>query len=115
MEKPSPTSDFQNAAPKDLAPSDDQQFQTFRNRWAHDHVERLQGKLLSLFETDDEMRLSQHFLLMAIFAFFVMFILWANFAALNEVTRGEGKVIPSTDVQSVQTLEAGIVDEFLVK
>ena len=30
------------------------------------------------------------------------------------VTRGDGKVIPSSDIQSVQSLDAGIVEEFFV-
>ncbi len=34
---------------------------------------------------------------------------WAHFAIVDEVTHGEGKVIPSSQVQVVQPLEAGIV------
>jgi adhesin transport system membrane fusion protein len=40
---------------------------------------------------------------------------WANYAMLDEVTRGVGKVIPSSHVQVVQNLEGGIVSELLVK
>ncbi len=40
---------------------------------------------------------------------------WANYATLDEVTRGTGKVIPSQHVQVVQDLEGGIVSEILVK
>lgn len=40
---------------------------------------------------------------------------WANYATLDEVTRGTGKVIPSHHVQTVQDLEGGIVSEILVK
>ncbi len=47
-------------------------------------------------------------------AVFVL-IVWANFAVLNEVTRGEGKVIPSRQVQVLQSLDGGIVSEILVK
>ncbi len=50
----------------------------------------------------------------AIVAFFVFFIAWAMFAELDEVTRGQGKVIPSGDTQTVQNLEGGIVKEILV-
>lgn len=41
--------------------------------------------------------------------------IWANFAVLDEVTRGEGKVIPSRQVQILQSLDGGIVSEILVK
>jgi adhesin transport system membrane fusion protein len=47
--------------------------------------------------------------------FFVVAGVWANYAMLDEVTRGVGKVIPSSHVQVVQNLEGGIVSELLVK
>jgi membrane fusion protein, adhesin transport system len=56
-----------------------------------------------------------HLLLFAIAAFFVVFLAWASWAELEEVTRGEGKVIPSSQVQVVQNLEGGIVAELLVR
>jgi adhesin transport system membrane fusion protein len=34
---------------------------------------------------------------------------------LDEVTRGQGKVIPSSEIQALQTLDAGVVEEFLAK
>jgi adhesin transport system membrane fusion protein len=42
-------------------------------------------------------------------------IVWAAFAQLDEVTRGEGKVIPSSQNQIIQSLDGGIVSEILVK
>ncbi|MEZ5932312.1 MAG: HlyD family type I secretion periplasmic adaptor subunit [Alphaproteobacteria bacterium] len=56
-----------------------------------------------------------HILLFAIVLFFVLFIAWASFATLDEVTRGEGRVIPSSQVQVVQNLEGGIVADILVR
>lgn len=56
-----------------------------------------------------------HFLLIAISSLFVIFLLWASFAEIEEVTRGEGKVIPSSEVQVIQNLEGGIIEEILVK
>ena len=43
------------------------------------------------------------------------FLGWANWAKLDEVTRGEGRVVPSSKTQLVQSLEGGIVKELLVK
>lgn len=40
---------------------------------------------------------------------------WAHFAILDEVTHGEGRVIPSSQVQVVQPLEGGIIAEIKVK
>ena len=45
----------------------------------------------------------------------LILLLWANFAVLDEVTRGEGKVIPSRQVQVLQSLDGGIVSEILAK
>jgi adhesin transport system membrane fusion protein len=50
-----------------------------------------------------------HLLLLVIAAFCVLFLAWASWATLDEVTRGEGRVIPSSQVQVVQNLEGGIV------
>ncbi len=51
----------------------------------------------------------------AILAFIVIAVIWANFASLDEVTRGSGKVIPSGQVQVIQNLEGGIVLDLLIK
>lgn len=40
---------------------------------------------------------------------------WANWATLDEITRGEGEIIPSRQLQVVQNLEGGIVSAILVQ
>ncbi|ALZ95679.1 hemolysin secretion protein D [Leclercia adecarboxylata] len=52
--------------------------------------------------------------LWAIFVFFIAMILWASLASIDEVTRGEGRAIPSSRLQKVQNLEGGIVAEVFV-
>lgn len=47
--------------------------------------------------------------------FIVAAIVWANWATLDEITRGEGEIIPSRQLQVVQNLEGGIVSEILVR
>jgi adhesin transport system membrane fusion protein len=39
---------------------------------------------------------------------------WSGFTKIDEVTRGEGRVIPSKQVQVIQSLDGGIVSEILV-
>ncbi len=56
-----------------------------------------------------------HVLLVTVVAFFVVFLIWSNWALLDEVTRGEGKVIPSRQIQVVQNLEGGILAGMLVR
>lgn len=54
-------------------------------------------------------------LLYGIFAIMLVVMTWAFFAKVDEVTRGEGRVIPSRQVQVVQSLDGGIVSEILVR
>lgn len=42
-------------------------------------------------------------------------IVWMNWAEIDVVIRGSGKVIPASQVQVVQSLEGGIVSEILVR
>ena len=51
----------------------------------------------------------------AIIGFFIFLLLWANFAVIDEVTKGDGKAIPSSKIQKIQNLEGGIVSEMFVK
>lgn len=48
-------------------------------------------------------------------AFVVFCLLWAHFAVVDEVTRGDGKAIPSSRLQKIQNLEGGIVAELFVR
>lgn len=42
-------------------------------------------------------------------------VAWANWAVVEEVTTGQGRVIPSSQLQIVQPLEGGIVRQILLK
>ncbi|MGZ0752555.1 HlyD family type I secretion periplasmic adaptor subunit [Kluyvera sichuanensis] len=52
--------------------------------------------------------------LWAILGFFIIMIAWASLAEIDEVTRGDGKAIPSSRLQKIQNLEGGIVAEVFV-
>ncbi|MHC2620473.1 adhesin transport system membrane fusion protein [Bradyrhizobium huanghuaihaiense] len=54
-------------------------------------------------------------LLWAFLALLSTFLIWAHFAVLEEVKRGNGKVVPSRQIQVVQSLEGGIVGDILVQ
>lgn len=43
----------------------------------------------------------------------IWLIVWAYYADIDSLTRGEGKVIPSRQVQVIQNLEGGIVSDIL--
>lgn len=60
-------------------------------------------------------RLFSHLILWCVVAFVLVFVWWAQWATLDEVTRGQGRVIPSRQVQIVQNLEGGILAATLVR
>ncbi|WP_435635478.1 HlyD family type I secretion periplasmic adaptor subunit [Pseudomonas solani] len=46
---------------------------------------------------------------------FTLFLgFWAHFAEIDEVTRGDGKAIPSSKLQKISNLEGGIISEMFV-
>lgn len=54
-------------------------------------------------------------LLYTVVAILIALIVWAKFAHVDEITRGEGRVVPLRQVQVIQSLDGGIVNEILVK
>lgn len=51
----------------------------------------------------------------AVLGFFIIFFLWANFARIDEVTRGEGQIVPAAGVNQVQTDKGGTIERIFVK
>ncbi len=58
---------------------------------------------------------SARLLLWIMVLFFIAAIAWAGWAQIDKVTVGQGKVIPSSQLQIVQNLEGGLVKRLLVK
>jgi adhesin transport system membrane fusion protein len=92
------------------------------------YVEKVLGRLPSKeegeavdFSTDSDVAilrqepLRARVLLRSVGIVMALFILWAAVAQLDEVTRGEGKVIPSKQVQVLQSIDGGLVSEILVR
>ena len=48
-------------------------------------------------------------------SFIIAFIIWAYFSPLEEVAQGQGRIIPSSREQLVQSLDPGTIPEMLVK
>lgn len=49
------------------------------------------------------------------FALIITVIVWASWAELDEVVVGEGRVVPASSIQQIQSLEGGILQELHVK
>jgi adhesin transport system membrane fusion protein len=56
-----------------------------------------------------------HILLGAILFVVFSFLVWSYFASLDQITRGEGKVIPSSQTQVIQSLDGGQLAEMRVR
>lgn len=56
-----------------------------------------------------------NYLFVFIVAFVFILIIWAALSKIDELARGEGKVIPSEKIQTLQNLDGGVVSEILVK
>jgi len=63
----------------------------------------------------DERRAGALWTVWAIGIFFSLFVVWANVAVLEEVTSGNGVIIPSSREQVIQSLGGGVVSELLVR
>jgi len=60
-------------------------------------------------------RVASIVMLLSMIGLFGAIVVWMSMAALDEVTPGVGKVIPSRQIQVVQNLEGGIVAEILTR
>lgn len=82
------------------------------NKLSNDELDFVDDKTAALLlNTPNSARL----MLWVTVLFFVAAIGWASWAQIDQVTVGQGKVIPSSQIQVVQNLEGGLVKEILVK
>lgn len=117
MKKTAPVKPSTPPAPqgkKDLNINNDQDWAQLQQQWVRERVEKVEAYADRYFMTDDELPLHKHMLLVIIAVFFLVFVLWASFATLDETARGEGQIIPAGEIQVIQNLEGGIVDQFFV-
>lgn len=54
-------------------------------------------------------------ILWVVVAISIVLLLWANIAQVDEIARGEGRVIPSKRTQIIQNLDGGVVSQILVQ
>jgi len=78
-----------------------------------------QGDLQLLNDLNAALQQERHWGFMAmvilIAGLVTAFLIWATFSNVEEVTRGQGKVISSSREQVIQSLDPGVISEMLVK
>ncbi|WP_081616867.1 MULTISPECIES: HlyD family type I secretion periplasmic adaptor subunit [unclassified Thioalkalivibrio] len=65
--------------------------------------------------TDQERPLRARALLYGALITFVLLVYWASIAEIEEIARGDGRVIPSQSLQVLQSMDGGVVSEVLVR
>ncbi len=77
------------------------------------------NELQYMSELEEAVRLKPSFastMLVFLIAGLIIFaIIWASMAEIDERVKGQGRVMPSRDIQVIQSLEGGILSELLVK
>lgn len=83
------------------------------------------GRWLELPKSDDwvvdgewaaiqQRPIKSQILLYAIALAVILLVVWTIFAEVDEVVRGEGRVVPSSQLQRLQSFDGGVVEEILV-
>jgi adhesin transport system membrane fusion protein len=73
------------------------------------------SKLLDMSSMEDDELKASHYLLWATAFSLFAFLIWASFFNLDEISRAQGKVIPFSREQDVQSLDTGVLSEMLVR
>lgn len=92
-------------------------FEKVFSRWARDESE---DETLDWLVDADVAELHQNpvrarSILYVVAGALIVLLIWAAFAEIDEVTRGEAKVIPTRQVQVIQSLDGGVVSSIEVK
>ncbi len=74
-----------------------------------------QGSGFGVATVEDDERRASKTLVWATGATLLVALTWAAFFDLDEITRGQGKVIPTSREQVIQSLDSGVMSELLVR
>ncbi|MEY5029328.1 MAG: Type secretion system rane fusion protein PrsE, partial [Pseudomonadota bacterium] len=70
---------------------------------------------IGLTTVEDDERKASQILIRVIGATLALALAWAAFFELDEITVGQGKVIPTSREQIIQSLDSGVLSELLVR
>jgi len=58
---------------------------------------------------------TSNLMLISVSSLVLILLLWAGFSHIDEVTHGEGQVVPTSEIQIIQSLEGGVLQELKVE
>lgn len=83
---------------------------TLRDLWKND----TKAAGFGVRTVEDDEREASRILVWSTAATLMFGLVWAGFFSLDEITRGQGKIIPSSREQVIQSLDSGVLREMLV-
>lgn len=73
------------------------------------------SKSLGIRTVEDDERAASRWLVWATAISLLIALIWAGTSELDEITKGQGKIIPSSREQVITSLDAGVLSEMLVR
>lgn len=83
-----------------------------KTKVSHDELEFLNSRSAAVLE---QTALRSRMFLWVLLLTVVVAIFWMDRTMIDEVVKGNGKIVPSDQIKSIQNLEGGIVKEIMVK
>lgn len=80
----------------------------------HHSADGIEQSVLFGAENDISLTGAQH-IIRGVVVFLILFALWASFFSIDEVSKGNGKVIPGSKEQVIQSLDGGVLESIHVK
>lgn len=90
-------------------------FKKHKGTAAGDHHGLPKGSAEASLLLEERSHQRRKLLVVALGGLLIAFALWAHWARLEDVARGQGRVVPSAKVQVIQSLEGGLVEAVLVQ
>ena len=90
-------------------------FQNRLKKWVDSYAGEGASTIVASGSGKGQIKRASLLLLWGITLFFVVLFAWIAIAEVDNVTRAEGRVMPSAKMQVIQNLEGGIVKSVLVK
>ncbi|WP_310614154.1 HlyD family type I secretion periplasmic adaptor subunit [Limnohabitans sp.] len=84
-------------------------------RWAELWQDDKKAAGFGVRTVEDDERKASRILVWSTAATLFFGLIWAGFFSLDEITRGQGKIIPSSREQIIQSLDSGVLREMLVR
>lgn len=79
------------------------------------NLHHISGSGFGMATVEDDERRASKTLVWATGMTLLLSLAWASWFELDEITRGQGKVIPSSREQVIQSLDSGVLSELLVR